>query len=417
MRSICGPAYGRVRAGRRPDGGWRPGCRTRRSRHPHHRAAGPRQRYPECVRQRRLRDHVAKVDSQVHHGLRDLRTNAADDALRSHEPRGGHGLEQMLRRQGIDRGHAGDVEDGDLRAGFDDSLQQRLHRDLRARAVEGADHRKRQDPVPERHHRRREFEEILLLPPDQIFAALLVHLRREQCERIQEAGQCHEVARDLVGVRLGLRTHVLQHRHLRREDEHRGLRWGVSLRGTRPRQRGEKLLGGRPLFLVDRRHASRERRHEQSQKLRTLRLDQRIRECATGRLLGHPFRQDLIRMPGECRGDSPAIRRRLDRASIVHRGLLSEEAAQIQSVSGPTAQSQTILARQLTWRLWRSSALRMGQCKAYADVHFRRVPSYARAVSSTRKFATMRATARGLDTPPAHPVPFPAAMPIISRLP
>ena len=50
-------------------------------------------------------------------------------------------------------GHAGDVDDRDLRAGLDDPLQQALHHDLRAGAVERADQRQREDAVPQLHDR------------------------------------------------------------------------------------------------------------------------------------------------------------------------------------------------------------------------------------------------------------------------
>ena len=42
-------------------------------------------------------------------------------------------------------------------------LQQVLHHDLRARAVERADQRQREDAVPELHDRRRQLEHLLLL--------------------------------------------------------------------------------------------------------------------------------------------------------------------------------------------------------------------------------------------------------------
>ena len=54
-------------------------------------------------------------------GLRDLRPDAADDALGAHQPRGGDGLEQVLRDQRVDRRHAGDVDDRDAGAGLDDA--------------------------------------------------------------------------------------------------------------------------------------------------------------------------------------------------------------------------------------------------------------------------------------------------------
>ena len=72
-------------------------------------------------------------------------------------------LMQVLRGQRVDRRHARDVEDRDLRAGLDDALEQALHDHLGARAVERADHRQREDAVPQLHDRRGQLEHVLLL--------------------------------------------------------------------------------------------------------------------------------------------------------------------------------------------------------------------------------------------------------------
>jgi hypothetical protein len=66
----------------------------------------------------------------VDDGLRDLRPDAADDAVGAHQADGRHGLEQVLRHQRVDGRHAGDVDDGDLGARLDDALQQRFHDQL-----------------------------------------------------------------------------------------------------------------------------------------------------------------------------------------------------------------------------------------------------------------------------------------------
>ena len=92
---------------------------------------------------------AVQVHAEMDDRLRDLRPDAADDAVGAHQPRGRHRLQQVLRDQRVDGRHAGDVEDGDRRAGLDDALQQVLHHDLRARAVERADERQRQDAVPQ----------------------------------------------------------------------------------------------------------------------------------------------------------------------------------------------------------------------------------------------------------------------------
>ena len=44
------------------------------------------------IRHRGFRGDVLKIDAQMHDGLRDLRTDAANNAIRSHQPRRGDGL-------------------------------------------------------------------------------------------------------------------------------------------------------------------------------------------------------------------------------------------------------------------------------------------------------------------------------------
>src|ERR1700749_1077970 len=78
------------------------------------------------IGQRRLGGDALQVDAQVHDGLRDLRADAADDAVRAHQADRRDGLQQVLRDQGVDGGHAGDVDDRELGAGLDDARQQRL---------------------------------------------------------------------------------------------------------------------------------------------------------------------------------------------------------------------------------------------------------------------------------------------------
>ena len=60
-------------------------------------------------------------------------------------------FEQVLGDQRVDGGHAGDVDDRDRRAGLDDPLEEALHDHLGAGAVERADERQREDPVPQLH--------------------------------------------------------------------------------------------------------------------------------------------------------------------------------------------------------------------------------------------------------------------------
>ena len=60
---------------------------------------------------------AVELDAEVDDGLRDLRADAADDAVGAHQARRGDRLQQVLRHQRVDGRHAGDVDDGDLRAG------------------------------------------------------------------------------------------------------------------------------------------------------------------------------------------------------------------------------------------------------------------------------------------------------------
>ena len=119
-------------------------------------------------------------------GLGDLGPNAADDAIRAHQPRSRNRLDQMLRHQRIDGWHPGNVDDRDLGARGDDPFKQILHDGLGAHTVEGADQRYRQDLIPELDDRRREFEQFFLLPPDNLLAVLLVDLERVQAKLVDQ---------------------------------------------------------------------------------------------------------------------------------------------------------------------------------------------------------------------------------------
>ena len=70
------------------------------------------QGYRESVGERRLGGYRGQVDTQVNDGLGDLGPDSADQAIRAHQPGGGHGFQQMLRNQGIHHGNAGDVDNG-----------------------------------------------------------------------------------------------------------------------------------------------------------------------------------------------------------------------------------------------------------------------------------------------------------------
>src|SRR5262245_41441367 len=112
----------------------------------------------------------------MHDRLCDLRADAADEAVRTHEPRRSDGFQEMLRDERVDGGYAGDIENGDRRASVDDALEETLHDDLRARAVERADQRQREDAFPQPHDRRRQLQHFLLLAEDDSLAGLLMDL-------------------------------------------------------------------------------------------------------------------------------------------------------------------------------------------------------------------------------------------------
>src|SRR5665213_349231 len=136
--------------------------------------SGPAQRDLKGIRQRRLADDV-ELDAEMNHGLGDLRTDAADDAIGAHEARRRRRFQKMLRRQGIDRRHAGNVDDGDLGAFGDDRLEQIFHHDLGPLAVERTDDRQGEDAFPQFYDRRREFQNLALLTRDDAFPTLLIH--------------------------------------------------------------------------------------------------------------------------------------------------------------------------------------------------------------------------------------------------
>src|SRR4029077_2054012 len=116
-----------------------------------------------------------------------------------------------------------------------DALQQRLHHDLRPRAVESSDHGQGEYAVPELYDWCRELEQLLLLPPDHFFAALLINLGRVQGELVEQLG-CRPAH---VGERLCVvpqfLTQAQKEWSLERQDEGRRLRRRVTLNGSRSR--------------------------------------------------------------------------------------------------------------------------------------------------------------------------------------
>src|SRR5581483_8833775 len=130
--------------------------------------------------------YTVEVDPEVHNRGGDLRPDAANDAFGAHQPGGSDGLEQVLRDQRIDRGNTGDIDDGDCGACFHDGLQQALHHDLGALAIQRSDERQGENTVPEFDDGRRQFEELPLLAADYLLAAFLIGLGAQQAELVQK---------------------------------------------------------------------------------------------------------------------------------------------------------------------------------------------------------------------------------------
>ena len=95
--------------------------------------------------------------------------------LGAHQPGGHHRLQEVLGDLGVDRGHAGDVDDRVLGAGVDQRLQQLLHDDLGARRVERADQRHGDDALPELDHRGGQLQQLLGLVGDDLLAGARVN--------------------------------------------------------------------------------------------------------------------------------------------------------------------------------------------------------------------------------------------------
>src|SRR5690606_760615 len=170
-----------------------------------------------------------EIDAQVHHRLRDLRADPAHDAIRSHQTRGGDGLEQVLRHEGIDGGHSSDVDDRDFGAVVDDALQQALHDDLRTRTVERSDERQGEHAVPELDHRRRQLRDLALLTHDDLFSTALIALHRMHAKLVDEMREIPDALRPFRYI--AFRDNAEQ-RSLQREEEERRFRGGESLHGT-----------------------------------------------------------------------------------------------------------------------------------------------------------------------------------------
>src|SRR5215510_4235611 len=71
---------------------------------------------------------------KMHDGLRDLRTDATDNAIGTHQSGSRYGLDEMLGHQCVHNGKTRDVHHGDLGSGLYDVVEQVLHHHLIALA-------------------------------------------------------------------------------------------------------------------------------------------------------------------------------------------------------------------------------------------------------------------------------------------
>ena len=167
-------------------------------------------RHGEGVGQRGLGDHVAQLHSQMNDGLGNLRTNAANDAVGSHETRRRDRLQQVLRYQRIDERNTGDIDDGDVRTGIDNLLQETFHDDLCPLAIQRPDQRKRQDSMPQFHHRSRKLQHVLLLARNDGFARFLIGLNRPQSQFVQQESRRPNLVSEAVCVLSKLLSQALK---------------------------------------------------------------------------------------------------------------------------------------------------------------------------------------------------------------
>ena len=137
------------------------------------------------------------------------------------------------------------------RAAVDDPLQQALHHDLGAGAVERADERQREHAFPERDDRRRQLHQLLLLPDDHLLAAALEHFDRVETEPVeQRVGLPGRGRLRAPDCRAGSLQPVEQ-RLLQRKHEHRRFRRREPLLRARRRELVEHLACTEPGVALD----------------------------------------------------------------------------------------------------------------------------------------------------------------------
>src|SRR5439155_1396474 len=125
---------------------------------------GELQRVPQAV----AAAQGTQLDAQVHDRLGGLRAYPAQHARRTHEPGGLHGLEQVLGDVGVDRRYPADVQDHHLGLVARDTFEQAVGEPGGAQAVQRADDRQHQYLVPHLDHRRRQFQDLVALPLDEL---------------------------------------------------------------------------------------------------------------------------------------------------------------------------------------------------------------------------------------------------------
>src|SRR6185312_6841424 len=179
---------------------------------------GSLESHRESIRQRSLGGHLRQVYAEVDDGLRNLRPDAADDAVRTHQTRRGYRLQKVLRDEGVHGRDARDVDDRDGSARLDDFLQKALHHDLGALTVEGTDEGQGENVVPELHNRGGQLHHLALLSLDDLLAALHIALGGRHAETIHQLRRQPHLVGEPLRVLTKLGAQPGEQRLLERED-------------------------------------------------------------------------------------------------------------------------------------------------------------------------------------------------------
>ena len=166
-------------------------------------------------------------------------------------------------------------------AAVDDPLQQALHHDLGAGAVERADERQREHALPQRDDRGRELHQLLLLPDDHLLASALEHFDGVETEAVDERVDLPGRGRQPLRVVAAARRQPVEQRLLQRKHEDRRLGRREPLLRARRREVGEHLACTEPGVALDVGLARPGRVAEQRQKAARL-----IRDLLPGDAIG-----------------------------------------------------------------------------------------------------------------------------------